>query len=45
MGGDPLPYGLEPNRAVLEELVEFAAAQHILRRRPSLEELFADVGA
>jgi 4,5-dihydroxyphthalate decarboxylase len=45
VGGDPLPYGLEPNRAVLEELVEFAAAQHILRRRPSLEELFADVGA
>jgi 4,5-dihydroxyphthalate decarboxylase len=45
VGGDPLPYGLEPNRAVLEELVDFAVAQRILRRRPSLEELFAPVGA
>ena len=26
LGGDPLPYGLEPNRAVLEELVEYAFA-------------------
>src|ERR671939_301478 len=30
VGGDPLPYGVEPNRAVLEELVDFAAAQKIL---------------
>src|SRR5919199_314594 len=43
VGGDPLPYGLEPNRAVLEELVDFAVAQRILRRRPSLDELFAPV--
>jgi 4,5-dihydroxyphthalate decarboxylase len=41
VGGDPLPYGLEPNRAVLEELVDFAVAQRILRRRPALDELFA----
>src|SRR5919202_1819672 len=40
VGGDPLPYGIEPNRAVLEELVDFAVAQRILRRRPSLDELF-----
>lgn len=40
-GGDPLPYGLEPNRAVLEELIDHAVAQRILRRRPSLDELFA----
>ena len=40
-GGDPLPYGLEPNRAVLDELVDHALAQHILRTRPALEELFA----
>ena len=35
------PYGLEPNRGVLEELVDHAFAQKILRRRPSLESLFA----
>lgn len=40
MDADPLPYGVEPNRAVLEELVDHAFAQQILRRRPSLEELF-----
>src|SRR5919199_813154 len=43
VGGDPLPYGVEPNRAVLEELIEFALAQRILTRRPSLEQLFAPV--
>src|SRR5918911_1136334 len=41
VGGDPLPYGVEPNRDVLEELVEFAYAQRILTRRPDVEELFA----
>lgn len=40
-GGDPLPYGLEPNCAVLEELVEHALEQRILARRPKLESLFA----
>ena len=42
VGGDPLPYGVEPNRAVLEELVDHAVAQKILRRRPEVEELFAE---
>jgi len=41
IGGDPLPYGLEPNRAVVEELVGHAVDQRILRRRPKVEELFA----
>jgi 4,5-dihydroxyphthalate decarboxylase len=40
-GDDPLPYGIEPNRAVIEELVDHAMAQHILRDRPSVESLFA----
>lgn len=40
-GSDPLPYGVEPNRAALEELIDHAIAQKILRRRPSLETLFA----
>ena len=29
-GGDPLPYGIEPNRKVLEELVGHAVAQKII---------------
>jgi 4,5-dihydroxyphthalate decarboxylase len=41
--GDPLPYGIEPNRAVIEELIDHAVAQRILRRRPAIDELFAPV--
>ena len=41
-GEDPLPYGIEPNRAVLAELIEHALNQHILRRRPALADLFAE---
>jgi 4,5-dihydroxyphthalate decarboxylase len=41
--GDPLPYGIEPNRAVIEELLDHAVAQKILRRRPKVDELFAPV--
>lgn len=40
-GADPLPYGVEPNRATLEKLLDHALAQHILTRRPSVESLFA----
>ena len=43
VGGDPLPYGLEPNRAAVEELVDHAVSQKILRRRPAVETLFATV--
>ena len=38
---DPLPYGLEPNRKVLETLVRQASAQHILREPVDLESVFA----
>ncbi|MEU1600887.1 ABC transporter substrate-binding protein [Streptomyces sp. NPDC005708] len=38
---DPLPYGIEPNRAVLELLVEQAAAQHILAKPVDIESIFA----
>ncbi|MFL5918608.1 MAG: ABC transporter substrate-binding protein [Gaiellaceae bacterium] len=41
-GSDPLPYGVEPNQAALEELIEHALRQKILTRRPSLESLFAE---
>ena len=41
-GSDPLPYGVEPNRAAIEELIDHAVHQKILRRRPAVESLFAD---
>jgi len=40
-GGDPLPYGIEPNRRTLEELVSSAREQGILARAPAIEDLFA----
>ena len=40
-GADPLPYGLAPNRAVLEELLRHAVDQSILDRPADLDELFA----
>jgi 4,5-dihydroxyphthalate decarboxylase len=39
-GRDPLPYGVEPNRAAIEELIDHALSQRILRRRPEIERLF-----
>jgi 4,5-dihydroxyphthalate decarboxylase len=39
--GDPLPYGVGPNRAVLEELIGHAVRQRILDSAPTLESLFA----
>jgi ABC-type nitrate/sulfonate/bicarbonate transport system substrate-binding protein len=40
-GADPLPYGVEANRAMIDELVDHAVAQRILGRRPAVESLFA----
>jgi 4,5-dihydroxyphthalate decarboxylase len=40
-GGDPLPYGIEPNRATLDELAASAVEQGILSRAPKIEDLFA----
>lgn len=40
-GGDPLPYGIAPNRAVIEELIDHAVHQHILTERPAAADLFA----
>ena len=39
---DPLPYGIEPNRQVLEELLRSAVDQRILDRAPRLEDVFTD---
>lgn len=38
---DPLPYGIEPNRQVLESLVAQAQAQHILRGPVEVDAVFA----
>ncbi|WP_209306492.1 ABC transporter substrate-binding protein [Blastococcus sp. CT_GayMR19] len=40
-GADPLPYGIEPNRAVLETLMKHAVDQRILDRPLPLDEVFA----
>jgi 4,5-dihydroxyphthalate decarboxylase len=39
--GDPLPYGIAPNRKVLEELIGHAVQQGIITKPVTVEELFA----
>ena len=39
-GRDPLPYGIEPNRQSLEELIQSALEQKIITRPVTVEELF-----
>ena len=41
VGGDPFPFGVTPNRRALEAIVAFAVEQHVLPKRPTVEELFA----
>jgi 4,5-dihydroxyphthalate decarboxylase len=38
--GDPLPYGIAPNRAMIEMLIENAVSQGIIPERPEIESLF-----
>lgn len=38
--GDPLPYGIEPNRRMLDAIVRHAARQGIVSRQVTVEELF-----
>jgi 4,5-dihydroxyphthalate decarboxylase len=40
-GGDPLPYGIAPNRGMLEAALAAAVEQGIIERAPALETLFA----
>ncbi len=40
--GDPLPYGVEPNRRVLEQLINHALAQKIVTKRVPVDSLFAE---
>jgi 4,5-dihydroxyphthalate decarboxylase len=39
--GDPLPYGIEPNRRVLDELIRHALTQRIISKPVMADELFA----
>jgi len=39
-GGDPLPYGIAPNRKVIEELMRHAVSQGIIPKAVPVEDLF-----
>jgi ABC-type nitrate/sulfonate/bicarbonate transport system substrate-binding protein len=41
-GGDPLPYGLDPNREVLEQFLRACTDQKILARPVKLDDVFAE---
>ena len=38
--GDPLPYGIEPNRRMLDAVIQHALEQGILSRPVAVEDLF-----
>src|SRR5262245_51376550 len=42
-GGDPWPYGIEPNRPTLEALVRYMAEQSLIKAPIPLDELFVPV--
>jgi 4,5-dihydroxyphthalate decarboxylase len=42
--GDPLPYGIEPNRPMIEAVVQYAVEQGIIPRPIAVEELFLSGG-
>ncbi len=44
VGDDPLPYGIEPNRAAVEMLADFAVEQRLAPRAYSVEELIHTAG-
>ncbi|MDB5593079.1 MAG: phtD [Hyphomicrobiales bacterium] len=41
-GKDPMPYGIEPNRAMIEAIIQYATEQKIIDRRFTAEEIFAE---
>ena len=42
-GGDPWPYGIEPNRKTLDALVQFLVDQSMIERAVPVDELFVPV--
>ena len=43
-GGDPWPYGVEPNRPTLNALVRYLAEQGVIAKAPRVDDLFVPVG-
>ncbi len=41
-GADPLPYGIGPNRAMIDQLVRYAVSQRILDKPVAAEDLFPE---
>lgn len=41
-GDDPLPYGIAPNRPMIEQLIGHAVRQRILESPPTVEDLFPE---
>lgn len=41
-GGDPFPYGVEPNRATIEKFLQFACEQGVATRQLEVDDLFAE---
>src|SRR5919108_2457057 len=41
-GNDPYTYGVKGNRKMLETLIDFSHEQGLIRRKPQIEELFAE---
>ena len=39
-GGDPLPYGIEPNRRMVDAVIRYSLEQGIISRSVTVEELF-----
>ena len=44
-GGDPWPYGVEPNRPTLDALVRYLAEQGVIAKPPRVDDLFVPVRA
>jgi 4,5-dihydroxyphthalate decarboxylase len=42
-GGDPWPYGIEPNRPTLDALVRYLQEQGVIAKAPRVDELFAPI--
>ena len=42
-GGDPWPYGVEPNRPTLNALVRYLEEQGVIAKAPKVDELFVPV--
>jgi 4,5-dihydroxyphthalate decarboxylase len=41
-GSDPFPYGVKANRKLLETLIDFSHEQGLIKKKPKIEELFAE---